>query len=94
MNVLKSMPFSVSFRAMTEKEVINLCDGSRLGYVCDIEIDPLCARVISLKIPRARKLFCKADMITVRYDQVERIGEDMILVKLPVKCGGEKAQET
>ena len=26
-----------SFTALREKEVINLCDGHRLGYVCDVE---------------------------------------------------------
>ena len=27
----------ISFSDLSDKEVINLCDGKRLGYVCDIE---------------------------------------------------------
>lgn len=28
-----------SFNSMRDKEVINICDGKRLGYINDVEID-------------------------------------------------------
>ena len=33
------------------KEVINLYDGCRMGYVGDVEVDTLCGRVVSIVVP-------------------------------------------
>ena len=46
-----------SVNELKNKEVINLCDGSRLGYVSDIEIDLDCGSVISLLVPGDARLF-------------------------------------
>ena len=46
---------------MRHKEVINTKDGTRIGYVCDVEIDTVTARVLSLVIyGRLRFLACSA----------------------------------
>lgn len=33
------------------KEVVNICDGCRLGYVCDVELDLISGRIIALLLP-------------------------------------------
>ncbi len=69
---------------LREKEVINLCDGERLGYVTDLEIDVCDARVISLIIPGEIGFFgCpKGEAIVIPWEKIECIGEDTILVKV------------
>ena len=42
---------------MGYKEVVNLSDGARLGYVGDVEIDVKCGKVIALVIPGRLKFF-------------------------------------
>jgi len=71
------------------KEVVNVCDGSCLGCVNDIEVDTVTARVISLIIfGRSRFLwFFREEDIIIRWCDIEVIGEDTILVSMsPRAC--------
>ena len=48
------------------KEVVNITDGSRLGYVGDVEIDVLTGRVVAIVVPgRCRFLASLADRTTM-----------------------------
>ncbi len=69
-----------SFRC---KEVININDGSRLGYVSDIVIDTACARAEAIIIPGPAKffgLFPGSDEYCISWECICRIGEDIILI--------------
>ncbi len=69
---------------LREKEVINLCDGMRLGYATDFEIEICEARVVSLIIPAETGFFGfpKGDSLVIPWGKIECIGEDTILVKV------------
>ncbi len=71
----------VSFSDISDKEVVNLCDGKRLGYVCDADIDTECGKIIRLGIPAKNGLFPGKNRIYIRWENIERIGEDIILVR-------------
>ena len=65
------------------KDVINIKDGTRLGAVCDVEIDTQTSKIISLIIYGRYKLFglfFKDDDIIIPWNAIEVIGEDTILV--------------
>ena len=65
------------------KEIINICDGRRLGYVCDVELELPEGRVIALVVPGPRRffgLFGKDCDYRIPWPCVRRIGEDLILV--------------
>ena len=64
------------------KEVINICDGTRYGYVNDVEIDTACGRIISLIIHTSKfaSLFSDCEDIIIPWESIKRIGEDLILV--------------
>lgn len=66
------------------KEVISLADGSRFGYVGDLELDLSSGRVLALIVPGRRKLFGllgrEPDRI-IPWEAVKRFGEDIILVE-------------
>jgi len=68
---------------LKNKEVVNICDGRRLGYVLDVEIDLDCGRVISLMIPSEGKVLSLSKCRTVRvlWCDIEKIGDDVILVR-------------
>ncbi len=68
---------------MRHKEVINIKDGTRLGCVNDVEIDTACAKLVAIVIYGRLKcfgLFGRQDDIIIKWDQIEVIGEDTILV--------------
>ena len=71
---------------LSEREVINLCGGERLGFPCDFEIDLDCEKIISLTVPSQSSplsFFPKREEYVIPWSKVECIGEDAILVRIP-----------
>ena len=65
-------------------EVINICDGSRLGFVSDLVLDVSCGSICALIIPGPSKvlgLFGKNGDYIVPWSSIRRIGEDIILIE-------------
>ncbi len=73
-----------SFR---DKEVINSCDGRRLGFVTDIEFDVCDGRITAIVIP-VKGGFCGigAENIVVPWEKIQKIGEDIVLVDVEGCC--------
>ncbi len=69
---------------LRNKEVINVQDGSRIGCVNDVEVDMKCAKVVAIVIYGKLKLFGilgREEDIVIRWENIEVVGEDTILVK-------------
>ena len=69
---------------LQKKEVINITDGKRLGFVYDVEIDLETRRIGSIIIPGGYRffgLFGKGEEYIVNYEQIKKIGDDIILVE-------------
>lgn len=76
------------------KDVINLQDGCRLGNVCDVQINICDGCVKALIIfgrPRFFGLFGREEDICVPWENVEKFGEDTILVNCEPICRAERA---
>lgn len=74
---------------LTEKEVINLEDGQCLGRVCDVEFEVCEQKICCLIIygrPRFFGLFGREDDFIIKWEDIELIGEDTILVKKNCQC--------
>ncbi len=74
-------------RALTfkQKEVINLIDGKRLGYVQDVEANFETGEITAIIVPGTTKMFSignKNDII-IPWNKIKRIGDDIILVEVP-----------
>ena len=68
------------------KEVINICDGCRLGFVGDVEVLIPEGRVTALIVPgpcRFFGLFGRGEDFYVPWDCVQRFGDDIILIVKP-----------
>lgn len=68
-----------------QKEVINISDGRRLGFVDDVEIDVDTGKIDAIILPGAGRLFGllgKENEFIIPWDKIVKIGEDIILVDL------------
>ena len=68
---------------LRNKEVINIKNGARLGYVSDVEVDTCDARLVAIVIygrPRFFGLLGRDDDCIIDWCDIEIIGEDSILV--------------
>ena len=66
------------------KEVINVADGSRYGYVGDAEVDLETGQIRALIVPGRLRLFGLLGREPERvfsWEAVKRFGEDIILVE-------------
>lgn len=75
----------IGFSDLCELEVINLCDGARLGYVSDAEIELCDCRVVSITVRTCGSFFGKKEEYVIPWKNIECIGADAILVKIE-KC--------
>ena len=77
---------------LRNKEVINVRDGSRMGYVCDLELDTAAAALTALvvygKLRLSGVLGREPDLVIPR-DKVGLIGDDTVLVDLPPRSPQE-----
>ena len=68
------------------KEVINICDGKRLGYVQDVCADLDTGRITSIIVPggtnKLMSVFSNSNYIIIPWEKITCIGEDLILVEL------------
>ena len=75
---------------MHDKEVINVCDGTRLGVVDDVEVDTCTAQLVALVIYGHSKCFGilgHDEDIVIPWKDIRVIGEHTILVDSPTGAG-------
>lgn len=68
-----------------QKEVININDGKRLGFVCDVEINLDSGKLESIVIPGGNKLFGilgRDSEYVIPWERIKKVGEDIILVEI------------
>ena len=67
---------------LRNKEVINMTDGERLGYVYDMEINSHTGTILALIVPgkEKQKLFGKNTELRIPWSDVSRIGQDLIVI--------------
>ena len=85
-----------SFGQLRLKEVIGIVDGSRFGYVGDVELDLENGQVKALVIPGRLRLFGllgREESVLIPWDSVRRFGEDTILIDgVPVRLNPRRGR--
>ncbi len=69
---------------MQNKTVINLLDGKNIGNIIDMSIDES-GKAIGLIVEKRRfiiSFFTNKKEVNIKWDQIEKIGEDVILVNI------------
>ena len=46
-----------TFSELRRKEVINICDGARLGCICDLELDQCTGVISAIVVPGQSRFF-------------------------------------
>jgi len=68
---------------LKNKEVIDVNNGKRLGIIADIDIDLVEGRIKGISVPKEEKgfkIFGAKEDIYIAWDEISRIGHDVILV--------------
>lgn len=75
----------LSFCELRAKEVVNMCDGKRLGNIIDMTFCSKTGVVTGIVVPYGKGLFSilKSNQdIFIPYSKIIKIGRDVILVEL------------
>ncbi|SMO47797.1 YlmC/YmxH family sporulation protein [Melghirimyces algeriensis] len=78
----------IKISELQEKDVVNVSDGRKLGRIYDLEVDLRVGRVKALVIPgesRMFGLFTGGKEWVIPWNQIVRIGTDVILVRLETR---------
>jgi len=79
---------------LRSKEIINICTGARLGYVCDAEIEMPGGKLEALIVPgpcRFFGLFGREPDFLIPMDRITRFGKDTILVEIQGSCARSRS---
>ena len=69
--------------SLKERDVINLCDGRRLGYICDFSIDTECGKICAIYVSNSIFGFSgQKSVMKINWESISCIGEDTILVRI------------
>ena len=73
-----------SLTQLTEKQVINLCDGRILGYIVDFKVDICNGRLTSIILPGEGGFFGfkKCTDVVIPWEKICKIGKDAIIVDI------------
>lgn len=71
---------------LKNKEVINLKNNERMGFVCDFEICTSNGEISAILVPDKTKFFLssKNKAIRIPWSNISGIGEDIVLVDVDV----------
>ncbi len=72
---------------MHSKEVINVCDGCRIGCVDDVEVDTCTAELVAIVVHGRSKCFGllgRDEDIIIGWREIEVIGDETVLVNHPM----------
>ncbi len=78
----------VKMYEMRQKEVINMKDGCRFGYICDVCIDIEEGTVEKIIVPGPGKvfgMFGREQEYHIPWKCVKQVGDDIILVEIETK---------
>lgn len=70
---------------LRQKEVINIVDGKRLGFVKDAEFSLDTGRIVSLILPgrwSIFRIFGRIEEMVIPWRDIKKVGEDIILVDI------------
>lgn len=69
---------------LQNKDIVNIVDGKKIGNIIDININGE-GKMEGLIVEKTKflvSMFTNKDEVEIKWEQIEKIGEDVILVKL------------
>jgi len=65
------------------KDIVNIIDGKKIGRIIDVTVTD--GKIYNLVIEPKRvflNIFKRGDEVSIKWESIEKIGEDVILIKL------------
>ncbi len=69
------------------KDVISIIDGKKIGNIIDVNIEEDTGKILNLVVEPSRfflNVFASHQEFTIQWSDIDKIGEDVILVKMKV----------
>ena len=69
---------------LQNKDIVSIIDGRNIGNIIDVKINEMTGEISSLVVEAGKsfgKFFAKEMDTEIKWKEIERIGEDVILVK-------------
>ena len=75
-----------SLTELTEKQVVNLCDGKILGCITDFKINVCTGQLTAIILPSEGGIFGlkRCNDIVIPWEKICRIGKDTIIVDIGI----------
>ncbi len=76
---------NTTYHDLREKEIVNICDGSCLGRISDLELDDCTGQICSIVVPGPPRLFGlirNREELVIPFCSIQKIGGDVILVDI------------
>lgn len=70
---------------LQHKDVVNMIDGKLVGNIIDVSINAFNGNTEKLIVEKSKffvSLFSNKNEIEIKWEQIEKIGEDVILVRI------------
>lgn len=68
---------------LQSKDIVNIIDGKKIGKIIDVVVND--GKIYNLIIEPKRfflNIFKRNDEVSIKWEAIEKIGEDVILIKL------------
>ena len=70
---------------LQKKDIVNIKDGTKLGKIIDVYFDESSGYMIKFVIEKThfvRNIFSNTDEIVIKFSQIKKMGEDVILIDI------------
>ncbi|MBR2974917.1 MAG: YlmC/YmxH family sporulation protein [Clostridia bacterium] len=74
----------ISYNELRQKEIVNVLCGKRMGKLSDLIFSTNSKKVLGIVVPSQHKLFRQREDIFIPWDNINKIGDDVILVSINV----------
>jgi len=74
----------ISYNELRQKEIVYVLCGKRMGKLSDLIFSTNSKKVLGIVVPSQHKLFRQREDIFIPWDNINKIGDDVILVSINV----------
>ena len=71
----------ISYNELRNKEIVNLCDGSKMGHIIDMLFNSDSGKIVGVVVPGEKRFFKKSGELFIPLEKIRRIGDDVILIR-------------